>query len=243
MGRLTEGRDEQILNEDDRHAVRLLDEGPIAEGNTSRSRMSDRSASERIADPEQRVGHASLAISPMCHASAWITAVATMKAQAEGRFSPEAHWWGDVLAGYDLGVPGEKWHLLANNIPAAVSAGVRVEAIEAVRDDRLEDLTEDERQYVEFFRLLVAGSVTDACWEAQVALVGSERGVLELAYFYLHLHNLVRMGQTLGLEGEADDERVAEVLAGLRAGEWPLIDVVAYETHYRENPWPTCMRS
>jgi hypothetical protein len=242
MSRLTQTRDEQVLNDDDQAAIAFLESGLMAETTARREALVNKTASSaRVFDQTERSGPGVLAISPMCHAAAWIMAVSVMKAQAEGRFSAQAHWWGDVLAGFDMVEPGGKWHLFSGNLPAAVSAGIRVEAIEAVRDGRLDELTADERQYVDFFRRHIAGTMTDECWAAQVALIGSERGVVELAYFYLYLFNVVRMGQLLALPGDTDAAGLQEILDGYRNGDWPKTDIAGYESTFRDSPWPQCM--
>jgi hypothetical protein len=73
--------------------------------------------------------------------------------------------------------------LLAAHAPLAIHAGVRPEALVAIREGRENDLTDDERQQVEFIRAVPSGTMTDEIWESMAARLGSERGVVEYAFF------------------------------------------------------------
>lgn len=233
MSRISHEPDPDSWTDEDRHVLALL-AGPFRRP-THQAMLARVAHPEREADPRERIGPSSAFLSPLCQAALSMVGTATMRGQSK-RFSPEAHWWGDLVIGFELSqAGGERWHMLAQNVACAVSAGIRVEAIEALRRDDLEAMTSEERQYVTFVRAVVAGTVDDECWRRQVDLVGSERGVVELAVLYLYLALLVRLGQTLGLEPDVDAAQLDEMLDGLRAGTWPLIDVGEYTKAFEQD--------
>ena len=97
----------------------------------------------------------------------------------DGTLSAADHEMIDAVLAFDSGYT----FLLAGHGPLAVRAGVRVEALEALRDGRENDLTEDERQQVEFIRAVRDGRVTDEIWSRMVERLGTERGAVEYAFF------------------------------------------------------------
>src|ERR1700753_411494 len=102
MSRLTETRDDQVLDQDDQTAIAFLETGLMAAMNAQREALVNQASSpDRVTDQSEPCGPALLPMSRMCPSSSCIMAVATMKAQAHGRFSPQAHWWGDILVAFD----------------------------------------------------------------------------------------------------------------------------------------------
>ena len=59
------------------------------------------------------------------------------------------------------------------HVPDAVAAGVRLEAIEAIRYGHEEDLTEDEQLLARYIRQLVSGTVDDETFAAMSARMGA----------------------------------------------------------------------
>jgi hypothetical protein len=102
------------------------------------------------------------------------------------------------------------------HVPDAVAAGVRLEAIEALRQDREEDLNEDERLLARFIRQVVGGDVDDETFAAIQARLGT-RGVVEYAGFILWLQWTIRMTQALGGE-DPPDEEINRIVRELKDG-------------------------
>jgi hypothetical protein len=103
-----------------------------------------------------------------------------------------------------------------HHVPDAVSTGVRIEAIEALRAGRDEDLTDDERLLATFIRATVAGEVDDDLFARMRQRLGS-RGLIEYAGFILWLQWIIRMMQVLGCH-DPDDDEVAALIEGIKDG-------------------------
>ena len=106
--------------------------------------------------------------------------------------------------------------MLGLHIPDGVAAGVRLEAIEALRYGHEEDLNDDERLLVRYIRQVVSGAVDDATWDAMLARLGA-RGVVEYTGFILWLQWIIRMMQVLGVENPPD-EKIDAIISGIRDG-------------------------
>lgn len=106
--------------------------------------------------------------------------------------------------------------VLGLHIPDGVAAGVRLEAIEALRYGHEEDLNDDERLLVRYIRQVVSGAVDDATWDAMLARLGA-RGVVEYTGFILWLQWIIRMMQVLGVENPPD-EKIDAIISGIRDG-------------------------
>jgi hypothetical protein len=104
----------------------------------------------------------------------------------------------------------------AMHIPDALSTGVRLEAIDALRAGRDEDLTVDERQLAEFIRRVIAGTMERGVWEAMEQRMG-ERGALEYAMFVLFLQMTMRTMQVAGMPDPPDSE-IEALLEEFRSG-------------------------
>jgi hypothetical protein len=99
----------------------------------------------------------------------------------EDTLSDADHEFCDVVIAFDSGY---HW-LMAGHASLAVQAGVRIEAIKAVREGRETDLTDDECQLVEFTRAVRDGTMTADIWDNMIKRLGSERGAIEYSYFIL----------------------------------------------------------
>jgi hypothetical protein len=104
------------------------------------------------------------------------------------------------------------------HVPDAVAAGVRVEAIRALRADDESGLSEDERQLAAYVRAVVSGSVADEQYEAIEARLGA-RGAVEYTIFIAFLQMTIRLWQAFGMDDPSDaeiDATVAELASGAR---------------------------
>jgi hypothetical protein len=102
------------------------------------------------------------------------------------------------------------------HIPDGVAAGVRLEAIEAIRYGHEEDLNEDERLLVRYIRQVISGTVDDATFAAMHERMG-DRGVVDYTAFILWLQWIIRMMQMLDVHNPSDDE-IDAIITGLREG-------------------------
>lgn len=102
------------------------------------------------------------------------------------------------------------------HVPDGVAAGVRLEAIEALRYGHEDDLNEEERLLARYIRQLVSGTVDDETFDAMRELMGP-RGIIEYSGFVLWLAWIMRMMQMLRT-ADPPDEEIDALIAGLRDG-------------------------
>jgi hypothetical protein len=102
------------------------------------------------------------------------------------------------------------------HIPDGVAAGVRLEAIEAIRYGHEEDLNDDERLLVGYIRQVISGTVDDATFAAMHERMG-DRGVVDYTAFILWLQWIIRMMQMLDVQNPSDAE-IDAIITGLREG-------------------------
>lgn len=126
--------------------------------------------------------------------------------------------------------------LLAGHAALAIQAGVRIEALEALRDGREESLTADERQQVRFIRAVRDGQVTDDLWAEIVSRLGSERGAVEYAFFVclVLFHHL--FASALGVPDMTKDE-LASLFRNLRRDDAALASYSDYARLYGTAPF------
>jgi hypothetical protein len=102
----------------------------------------------------------------------------------------------------------------------AASAGVRIEAIKAIREGReAEVLNDEEKLLAKFIRMVMSGTVDDETWSQMEELFGSDRGVLEYSNFILWLNWIMRMMQALGINfsaGQDIDQLIDDLASGRR---------------------------
>jgi hypothetical protein len=103
-----------------------------------------------------------------------------------------------------------------HHIPDAVAAGVRIEAIDALRSGREHELDVEERELAAFIRQVVGGGVDDATWESLEQRKG-ERWMVEYPIFILFLQLTMRLQQVVGMP-EPSDEEIDRLVADLRSG-------------------------
>jgi hypothetical protein len=100
------------------------------------------------------------------------------------------------------------------HVADAFREGVRIEAIEALRCGREEDLTKDEALLATYIRQVVSGTVDDPTFAAIESRLGS-RGLVEYTGFILWLHWIMRMMQALNT-ATISDEDVDAIIAELK---------------------------
>ena len=108
------------------------------------------------------------------------------------------------------------------HVPDAVSAGVRIEAIEAIRYGHEEDLNDDERLLVRYIRAVVNGEVDDELFATMKGRMGP-RGVIDYSAFIMWLSWIMRMMQVLDTPAVSDSELDA-VISGLKDGSLEVPD-------------------
>jgi hypothetical protein len=100
----------------------------------------------------------------------------------------------------------------------ALSAGVRLEAIEAIRTGREDEvLTDDEKLLARFIRGVVSRTLDDDTWDALEAQIG-ERGTIEYAIFVAFLQLILTLYHAFGLPADSEEE-VQGVIDRFKAGE------------------------
>ena len=110
-----------------------------------------------------------------------------------GWFSPADHEWIDLVLGFDSGY----WAFHAGHTANAISAGIRLEAMEAIRDGCEDLLTE--AFVVRFIRGVRDGEITDDIWSAMSIRLGSVKGTIGFAYFVCVMWTHHRMMWAMGV--------------------------------------------
>lgn len=104
----------------------------------------------------------------------------------------------------------------------ALSTGVRLEAIEALRAREEEGLTDREAVLAEFIRHVIHGQVDQDSWERAEAMLG-ERAVVDYVIFILFLQLTMRLMSAVAMPSPTDDQ-VAAMIAEIRSGRRPVDD-------------------
>jgi alkylhydroperoxidase family enzyme len=112
--------------------------------------------------------------------------------------------------------------LQAVHIPDGLAVGVRLDAIEALRSGRDDELTDDERQLVTYIRQVVDGEVTHESFDRIEARFG-RRGAVEYTIVVAFLQMTIRLFQAFGIPGISANE-VEEMLRDFREGRRELPD-------------------
>jgi hypothetical protein len=102
------------------------------------------------------------------------------------------------------------------HVPDGIAAGVRIDAVEALRFGDEDRLNEDERLLVRYIRQVVSGTVDDETFGVMQEHLGT-RGLVEYTGFILWLQWIIRMMQALGVTSPPDDE-IDALIRGLRDG-------------------------
>jgi hypothetical protein len=139
----------------------------------------------------------------------------------------------DVTLGFEDGHRPTTMHALQ-----ALGEGVRVEALEAICYGRDDDLTHDERQIVDYIRMVIHGRVTDEAWNALETRFGDTRSVVEFTYLILHIDLCSKLGDALSSitgapEGAFTRGEFEQMLKDVRAGTQAIPPAV-YDTRFPE---------
>jgi hypothetical protein len=103
-----------------------------------------------------------------------------------------------------------------NHVPRAVAAGMRPEAIQALRNHDDAALLPKERELAEFVRAVLAGSVDDRRWGRMQDRLGTRR-TLETASYALLDFFVCRLESALGLKDATEGELDLLVKESLRS--------------------------
>jgi hypothetical protein len=118
------------------------------------------------------------------------------------------------------------WHtgvVQRTHVPDGLAAGVRLEAIEALRSGEEEQLTEDEQFLARCIRAVYNGEVTDELYDRIEQRLG-RRGAAEYTIFVAFLQLTIRLHQAFGVP-ELSDQEIDSMLAEFKAGTPELPDI------------------
>jgi hypothetical protein len=149
---------------------------------------------------------------PMCHVATQMGTFVRTAGNRENSYTHAQREFVDQVLSADW-----KTNVVQGlHVQDAVGAGVRLEAIEALRYGHEEDLNEDELLLATYIRQVVNGEVDDETYGKIEKLMGT-RGLVEYTGFILWLQWIMRMMQTLGTENPPDAE-IDKIIDELRAG-------------------------
>jgi hypothetical protein len=111
----------------------------------------------------------------------------------------------------------------AFHLPDAIAAGVRMEAVEALRRGDDDALTDDEQLLASYIRAVVRGQVDDAIWERMLARLG-RRGLIEYTVFITFLQLIIRLMQALDVTAPAQSE-IDDMIARIKADRTLVPDI------------------
>lgn len=143
-----------------------------------------------------------------------------------GRFIRQSHLRGSFtdaereLVDMVLTVDFDYWTIGVLHLPDALAVGVRPEAVDALLDERPDRLRPDERQLVDYVRMVVNGTVDDPSHAALQERFGI-RGALEYTGLVSFLICTWRLWQALGVE-DAGRAAFIDMLSRCRTGEVAL---------------------
>jgi hypothetical protein len=131
-----------------------------------------------------------------------------------GSYSHADREFVDQIMMQDLGTNAFR----RNHTRDALAAGVRVEAIEAIRAGTEDEvLTDDEKLLARFIRGVLGRNLDDKTWFAMEDRLG-ERGTIEFAIFTAYLQLILTLYHAFGIETDADEE-VADIIERFKAGD------------------------
>jgi hypothetical protein len=154
--------------------------------------------------------------------------------EREGSYSHADREWVDIVLATHMSTNV----VLRTHLPDALGAGVRLEAIEAVRGGRDEVLTDDERLLAVFCRQVVDGTVDDETYQTVETYMGT-RATVEYAVFITCLWTTMRQMNALGQE-EPSDAGIDALIADFKRGTRGI------PTDWRQRavgPWPEAPRA
>src|SRR4051795_2451015 len=130
----------------------------------------------------------------------------------EGSYTHAQREWVDQVlsADWDTNV------VQLTHIPDGLAVGLRLEAIDALREGREEDLDDEERLLADHIRRVVSGRVTDESYAEVEAHMG-RRAALEYTIFIGFLAMTIRLNQALGVPDPSREE-IDAMLEDFRSG-------------------------
>jgi hypothetical protein len=149
--------------------------------------------------------------------------------EREGAVSHADREWGDIVLASHMHTNV----VLRGHLPDALGAGVRLEAIEAIRSGRDEDLTARELLLATFSQRICDGTVDDELYNAVEAELGN-RATVEYVVFITCLWETMRQMNALG-QSELTDAEVDQMIGDFKSGAREV------PTDWRQRavgPWP-----
>lgn len=134
------------------------------------------------------------------------------RGEIPGSYSHADREWVDMVLMQDI----DYWTLMWAHLPDAVAVGVRPEAIKALREQRLDDLTPHEAQLTDVIRRVRDGTMDRASYEGLEELFGT-RGAIDYIGFIGHILMTIPWYKAFGsnTRTEADvDELLGQILDG-----------------------------
>jgi hypothetical protein len=129
-----------------------------------------------------------------------------------GTYSHADREWVDQVIGYDA----KANHVFPTHIDDAISVGVRLEAIVALREGREDELTEDEQLLTRYIREVASGTVDQETWDRMFKRLG-HKGLAEYTAFIMLFVMILRMFQAFDLPAPSDEE-IARHIQALKDG-------------------------
>jgi hypothetical protein len=126
--------------------------------------------------------------------------------------------WVDQVVSYHYGYVD----MLTVHTPDAIATGVRIEAIEALRDGREEEFTEREKLVTAYIRGIITRSLTDEVYDAIEADMG-RRGAVELMVFTCYFQFLLHLFMAIGGPAAGSDV-IDGIIEDIKSGKRELPD-------------------
>jgi hypothetical protein len=169
---------------------------------------------------------------PHLFATFWALGRAVQSGKEQpGSYRMDDHEMIDMILSLDAGYGS----FFPAHTPTALSAGIRLEALEALAHGREEELTDDERLQVQFIRAVRDLELTDELWDAMVERLGSVRGAIYFAFFTCYLAFTQQMMAAFGSPG-LSLEGWQELLQQFRDGLDPVPLTHDYIWQYKPKP-------
>lgn len=144
--------------------------------------------------------------------------VVRTRGEYEGTYSHADREFVDQVLSIDMGTNCVQ----LTHIPDALAVGVRLEAVEALRYGREEELNKDEQFLTEYIRAVAGGTLTDELFDRMIERLG-KRGAVEYTLFITFLGMTMRNIQAL-TGSEPSDEQIDQMIAEFKDGSRELPD-------------------
>jgi len=118
-----------------------------------------------------------------------------------GSYSHADREWADMVLSTHLNTNV----VMRTHLADAIGAGVRADAIAAIRSGNEDELTTNEKLLADFCRQIVDGKVTDQSFEAVEEYMGT-RATVEYVIFVTCLDATMRQMQAFGSDAPTDEE-------------------------------------